>query len=224
MKEITESVINKLLSYYDGKGFGLLPKVASFERKREVLKQRVALAPTYSYDDVVFMPFFAITHEAIQNLKETILTLRTGPKGSTIVLSQGKYLANKFDVADFDDWTAYRLESENQIDEMVNHHINFMEMVGWNFFEPCSTIAGIDDFLNAPILSISFKKMTEEERMVVSKSFGLHLMVNGIIAAWLNKNPQLEKIVNNYRLIVNPYMSNVLEQLLVGLNNYPQQV
>jgi hypothetical protein len=134
------------------------------------------------------------------------------------VESQGDELARRFGVTEYSGWSGYTVKNKNDAETMANHHKEFMDKVGWQFFEMTSTLEGISKYLNSSFLSVPVHTMTNEDKIKAIRKIGANGMINGVVAAWLVNEKEFEKLVSNYRAIFFPeHIQKTLDTLLEGI-------
>lgn len=215
-KELNHLARIKLDGLYKSHSFNAMEEVAGFSRNvNEDCKQYAFLGANISVHKIEYTPYFQVENQKIINQIKQILT----DEVSLIRGSQGDKLGKRFGVNGYEDWLMYKGENENDLDKMVAHHEGFMNKVGWKFFEQTSTLEGISQYLNEPILKTSVESLSEEEKIRLVRQNGVDSMINGIVSAWLVNEEEFEKLVSNYREIFFPeHIQKSLDILLEGMH------
>ncbi|UKN01175.1 hypothetical protein K6119_15705 [Paracrocinitomix mangrovi] len=232
--KIYSQIESKLIITYNQKGFR--SKKIPFQFYRNGFT--VLMGASSEYDDsITIRPSFSVKNETIQetltqvNFPNRLLQL-------TSKRVQNSNFAHEFGVTEFDNSSFnfvgeeglkyasyyYSIEENTNLTPIVEDHINFMEKVGFRYFEALSTIHGINEYFNNRLLGLSdefFENPTKKEE--IGDSFQKEEVLSAIVAAHLEKDERYKKIVERYKKIYsnNDWYLEDIETLVEYLNQNP---
>lgn len=139
-------------------------------------------------------------------------------------------LANDFGNHDYDylieegidQGIGYKVESESDINSIVEHHKVYMEKVGFVFFDKMSTLEGINNFINSRVLEGSeLDFINNAQTPHIKDFFNKREVLSGTIAAYLVSEAEIEKLLSRYRKMFegNEYVLSDLEKVVDYFNN-----
>jgi len=220
-KELNVFIKESLSDAYSQYSFKPEPDYNAFSRSESEVKLKAVIGPTAEYSSyIVYRPFFMVENKLLEETKETLLKPLKGERvtGNAVLnRHQGDFLASQFGINDYKDWSDYTIENKDNAVAMVNHHTGFMNKVGWKFFEVTSTLEGISKFLNERVLNAPVQTMSESAKVQFIKDNG-PTWINGLVASWLIKDKELNKLFSNYRAIYFPdHAQKTLNVLAEGM-------
>lgn len=207
-KSIREKIHMSITDFYEENGYILKKVTSTFVNNGFFIEW----GPTSKYySSLVFRPWFRI--ETVE-IKEILKNLFPNEFSfNTIIRTQSSEFANEMGIKDFD-YSLFNYRDENgtsyyydicietDLQPIIDDHINFMEKVGFPFFEKMSTLEGIDDYINGRVLDGDKEYFQSEERQKeVKKFFDKREVLSGIIAAQLIKNPRLNELIERYKIM-----------------------
>jgi hypothetical protein len=125
-------------------------------------------------------------------------------KNLTIYKVQGSELAQEIGL--FEDYKEeemfYKVESNDDFENIVTDHMMFMEKVGFNFFKNFNTLQGVNDFINCRVLNGDREFFeSEDQKIALKKFFDKREVLSGVISAYLISNPEMDELLNRYRIL-----------------------
>jgi hypothetical protein len=218
-KELSLQIRCSLIEYYSRHSFDVEQEFTGFSKSTETFKQSIFLGATAEYSSsVLYRPRIDVFNFEVQKIKNKIFGAESRFKNYTIIASQGEKLAQDYGVIGYEGWTMYDIKGEGDIQPMIEHHKEFMEKVGWQFLEQTETIKGIHNYLNTPFINIDTNNLNQEEKTRLVRHNGADWMVNGLVVAWLMKDNDYEKLIENYRAIFFPeHIQQIMNTLIENL-------
>jgi len=191
---------------------------------------KVSCRPSAEYSNhLVFRPYLSIKNKVIADILNQIFP--DSPIYNHVGRGQSQELAQMVGV----EWqSAYLGEQDNyhysiyedtDISPIVADHWQYMEKVGFPFFDNFSSLERIDSFINERILkhkSEDFKNQDIQKELLIF-FYGKRETFVGITAAYLINNPQKLLLIERFRYLHNDnnYVLEDFEKLIVHLEaNY----
>lgn len=180
---------------------------------------------------LVFRPYLSVKHKVIAEILNQIFP--DSPIYNHVGRGQSQELAQMVGV----EWqSAYLHEQDNyhysiyedtDISPIVADHWQYMEKIGFPFFDNFSSLERIDSFFNDRIIENrleDFKKIVEKpiEEKKWLDFYNVTGAYYGIVSAFLIKNKNIKDIINHYLLLYSKYpVLEDFEKLIVHLEaNY----
>ena len=94
--------------------------------------------------------------------------------------------------------------------------MNFMEKVGFPFFDKLASLIGINDFINCRLMAGGRDHFKSEGQQVeLKKFFDKREVLSGVVSAYLTNNPQIDEILERYRILFdgNNYIVEDVEKI-----------
>lgn len=209
--------------YYKPLGFELKKSTGVFERNGMEVSWGVSKK---NIDAIYFSPRLNVWNKSITKCFEAIFQM------GDLVTSRltSSRLANDFGNHDYDylieegidQGIGYKVESESDIKSIFEHHTAYMEKIGFVFFDKMSTLERINNFINSRILEGSeLNFINNAQTPYIKDFFNKREVLSGTIAAYLVSEPEIEKLLNRYRIMFegNDYVLNDLEKVVDYFNN-----
>ena len=180
---------------------------------------------------LVFRPYLSVKHKIIADILNQIFP--DSPIYNHVGRGQSQELAQMVGV----EWqSAYLHEQDNyhysiyedtDISPIVADHWQYMEKVGFAFFDNFSSLERIDAFFNDRLLGKSFEEFQENLNEPIGEKKWLDFYnvtgANyGLVSAFLIKNKNIKEIIKRYILLYSKYpVLEDFEKLIVHLEaNY----
>ena len=191
--------------YYLPKGFILKKKIMSYQN--EGLSIRLGETSEH-FDSITVNPRFRIENKLINQVLKIVFPQWVLHFTST--RTQGPIFAHEFGIIDFDATPYvfigkygiknsiynYSISADTDLTPIIEDHINFMEKVGFKYFEALSTVKGINEYFNSRLLNLNEEDFSSEE---VRRSFQKEEILSAIVAAHLEKDKRYTEIVDRYK-------------------------
>ena len=196
----------KLITTYNEKGFR--SKKIPFQFYKNGLTVLMGASSEYN-DSITIRPSFSVNNETIQE----VLSRVDFPNRLLRLISKRVHnssFANEFGVTEFDNSKFnfvgegglkyssyyYSIEENTNLTPIIEDHINFMEKVGFKYFEALSSVKGTNEYFNSRLLNLNKEDFSSEE---VSRSFQKEEILSAIVAAHLEKDKRYNEIVERYK-------------------------
>ena len=191
--------------YYLPKGFARDKKIMAYEKDGLLIKLG---ASSEHFDSINIQPGFRIGNDSINKILKKVFPQWIGHYTSK--RTQGSNFAHEFGVTEFDNSQfnfvgegglkystySYSIEEDADLTPIIEDHINFMEKVGFKYFEALSSVKGINEYFNSRLLNLNKEDFSSEE---VSRSFQKEEILSAIVAAHLEKDKRYNEIVERYK-------------------------
>lgn len=189
-KTLRTKVHKALEPFYKSNGFTLNKNNGIFKKDGLEVEWGVSAK---NVDYIYFTPTLCVSSNDINNSLHAALT---GKKfGHTICQLAGYRLAQEFCVHEYDylgdnednvdNGTTYKVNQETNFDPIIADHVNYMEKVGFPFFEKVSSLEGIYEYLSG----ILFKKEN------ANKIIGKREILSCLAAAYLLRSSNIESLL-----------------------------
>ncbi|MFZ1788721.1 MAG: hypothetical protein WAT92_10440 [Saprospiraceae bacterium] len=208
--ELTSNLLAKLDPYYSSKGFTRTKKITGYQKE----ESQVLWGPlSIHIDSLTFRPWFKFENKDCSNVFKLLFPNEIGVN-TTLIRSQSLELCEELNVNNFKSEYMienphgisyyYSIEKSTILDPIIDDHINYMNMIGLVLFEKVNSLQGVNHFLNNSILSIDRDSFYSKAHMETFKKFiDKRDVLNGIVSAYLIKDPDLEEILERYKLLFN---------------------
>jgi len=196
-----------LKEFYNEKGFTLDTKVTRFIKNGfDVFLGGGAIRS----DNILIYPSFSVENLEIKKVLKTIF-----PEDLTHLVTyqmQGSELASLFDIPySFSYFYAtqegikmsmpyYKVGEGYDLEPIISDHIDFMEKIGFPFFDKLSSLEGINLFFNQKVLEGSFESFCTESRQKELKYLlGIREALSALVVAYLLKDKNIEELIKRLR-------------------------
>ncbi len=215
-KQLKEKISNNFLEtlsveFYSKLGWKLNLKNGCFTKG----EYKVFCGETAEYfNNLVFRPYLSVKHKIIADILNQIFP--DSPTYNHVGRGQSQELAQMVGV----EWqSAYLHEQDNyhysiyegtDITPIVADHWQYMEKVGFPFFDNFSSLERIDAFFNDRLLGKSFEEFQENLNEPIGEKKWLDFYnvtgANyGLVSAFLIKNKNIKEIIKRYTLLYSKY-------------------
>ena len=229
-KALRNKVHQSLLPFYTSNNYELDKKFGVF--KKNGFEISWGVKAEYP-QELVFRPGLRVSNDQIKK----ILTDAVHSENLSVVTSRvsGAFLAQEFNVNDYDHLIAengidhgctYVISEETKLSEVVNDHRNYMEKVGFPFFEKLESLEGIDHYYNSRLLELELGDLKNESiQKELNKIYTKQEALSGVVAAYLISKSKFDELVDRVKIYFknNDFVLNDLHELITYLNQNPIQ-
>ena len=204
LKELRRKVHKELSLYYIQHGFDLDKKKGLFIKG--VFNVLWGVSAKYS-TCIYFRPSFSINNV---NINKVLSEIFPEQKNLTIYKVQGRDLAREFNCNDYDylgdklydidQGASYKVDEKSDIRQIVTDHIQYMEKVGFSFFDQLSSVEGINNFINNRIIEVDqeiFDSLSYRKKL--EGFFDKREVLSGVVSAFLINNQEIQLLLVRYR-------------------------
>lgn len=227
-KELRNKIHQSLLPFYTSNNYKLVKKFGVF--KKNEFEVSWGVKAEYP-QEIVFRPGLRVSNDQIKK----ILSDAIHSENISLVTSRaaGAFLAQEFNVHDYDYLIAengidqgctYVISEETDLSEVVSDHVNYMEKVGFPFFEKLVSIEGIDQYYNSRLLELGLEGLENESLLQeLNKTYTKQEALSGVVAAYLVRRPKFDELVDRVKIYFkdNEYVLNDLHNLVSYLKQNP---
>ncbi len=197
-KELKQGLYNSLYEKYSSYSFKLQKTKGLFQKGEFTVHWG---GPIVYSDSLHFQPKLSVNNREVFKV---LSSLFPQAKNLTIYKVQGSELAQE--VGLFGDCKEeeifYKVESNDDIENIVTDHMMFMEKVGFNFFKNFNTLQGVNDFINCRVLNGDREFFeSEDQKVALKKFFDKREVLSGVISAYLINNPEIDELLYRYRIL-----------------------
>jgi hypothetical protein len=215
--ELDVALGDVLMPTYLNNGFGRFNKTCVFERDDADALRTAIIGPHAQYCDFAsYTPMFYVNNHQIASVVKEIFGQLDGP--ISINLISQNHMAKFSGSAEYDNWKEYRMSSENDVARIADHHLTFMDKIGFRLLNDMD-LHKLSQWINLDVLSLNVEVLAADDRNRLIRRKGLSTVIFGIIAAWFDKDPRFVQLASTYRDIF--YLPHLYEKIDLVLNELP---
>jgi hypothetical protein len=197
-KELIQGLLKNLNERYSSYSFKLQKTKGSFQKGEFTVHWNNIVV---YFNSLHFQPSLSVNNKDVLRVLNNLFPQA---KNLTIYKVQGSELAQEIGL--FEDYKEeemfYKVESNDDFENIVTDHMMFMEKVGFNFFKNFNTLQGVNDFINCRVLNGDREFFeSEDQKIALKKFFDKREVLSGVISAYLISNPEMDELLNRYRIL-----------------------
>jgi len=209
--DLRQKVHKTLIPYYTSKGFTLDKSNGVFNKNGLEVEWGVS---SKNVDYLYFNPILTVMNEDIRNSLQNILERKKF--GIAIRRIAGHKLAQEFEIHEYDylgndknhidHGCTYKVDFESDLSELVKDHLNYMEKVGFPFFNKVESTQGVYEYLSGLFFNQA------DIIKILGKREALSCLISGYIINAKNIKETIRCLENTYR--ESPFVWNDLEKII----------